>query len=232
MPHNRYDLTRYDVGKVSVKSKERVAFYSSEFAANAGIAAETLRAAYISCNVSAAIELAPCWFRVHAASGSMFSEADVRANRIRLNRTDSVLDSAVNLNKVQTNLFDCDCGFDSYGHLSAIRAGRISILNSLETSCVFAYNRNRTRRYSAAFAGVLEVVSTISKEFVVNIAIPAGSTLVIDYANYTVYLDGVNVYRFQQGDWLRISRDTISLAIDSGTGGSIQGTASYVERYL
>ena len=232
MPHNRYDLTRYDVGKVSVKSKERVAFYSSELAANAGIAAETLRAAYISCNVSAAIELAPCWFRVHAASGSMFSEADVRANKIRLNRTDSVLDAAVNLNKVQINLFDCDCGFGSYGHLSAIRAGRISILNSLEASCVFAYNRNRTRRYSAAFAGVLEVVSTISNEFVVNIAIPAGSTLVIDYANYTVYLDGVNVYRFQQGDWLRISRDTISLAIDSGTGGSIRGTASYVERYL
>ena len=79
---------------------------------------------------------------------------------------------------------------------------------------------------------MLEVVSTISKEFVVNIAIPAGSTLVIDYANYTVYLDGVNVYKFQQGDWLSISRDTISLAIDSGTGGSIQGTASYVERYL
>ena len=232
MPRNRYDLTRYDVGKASVSFKERVAFYSSEFAANAGISTETLRDAYISCNVSSAIELAPCWFRTHAASGSMSSKADVRANKIRLNKTNSALGSEVSLNKIQTNLFNCNCNFDSYGYLSAIRAGRIIISNSLEASCVLAYNRNKTRRYSAILAGVLEVISTISKEFVVNIAIPAGSILVIDYANYTVYLDGVNIYRFQQGDWLSISRDTISLAIDSGTGGSIQGTASYVERYL
>ena len=79
---------------------------------------------------------------------------------------------------------------------------------------------------------VLDVVSTTSKQISIGVTIPPGGTLVIDCENYTVYLDGVNVYKFYEGDWLQLSRDTLSVAVDSGTGGALSGTLSYVERYL
>lgn len=66
----------------------------------------------------------------------------------------------------------------------------------------------------------------------INVTIPAGSTLTIDSENYEVYLDGQSILHLQSGDWITLNRELVDLMIDSGTGGDLSGTVLYRERYL
>ena len=101
-----------------------------------------------------------------------------------------------------------------------------------DAEVAFAFDKLRYPIATGSLMAVLDVVSTTSKQISIGVTIPPGGTLVIDCENYTAYLDGVNVYKFYEGDWLQLSRDTLSVAVDSGTGGVLSGTLSYVERYL
>lgn len=64
------------------------------------------------------------------------------------------------------------------------------------------------------------------------LTLPAGGELLINTEDYEVYIGTVNALEYQHGDWLTIDRDTLSLTIESGTGGSISGNLAYTERYL
>lgn len=81
--------------------------------------------------------------------------------------------------------------------------------------------------YLLAASGYLDRTS-----ITIRCDIPPGGTLVIDTERYTVTLNGENILHLQEGDWPRISRDTLSLAVSSATGGALEGRAVYQEAYL
>lgn len=66
-----------------------------------------------------------------------------------------------------------------------------------------------------------------------DVMIPPSSVLVIDAANYEVYLDGENVLYAHSGDWLDgLNRTTESIKI-TGTGSSnLSASILYTEKYL
>ena len=74
------------------------------------------------------------------------------------------------------------------------------------------------------------ILDTESCEILVTI--PANSTLEIHTDTYDVFLDGVNIIHLHNGDWIFLDRDVISVDIDTGTGGQLQGQLLYDERYL
>lgn len=65
-----------------------------------------------------------------------------------------------------------------------------------------------------------------------SVTLPPGAELRIDSDTFRVTLDGENVLYAQAGDWVNISRELLYLEIESATGGSLQGTIIYTERYL
>ena len=66
----------------------------------------------------------------------------------------------------------------------------------------------------------------------IRVTIPAGSELRIDSERYTVTLDGENILHLQEGDWLALDRDLVSIGLDSGVKGQLEGQVVVTERYL
>lgn len=66
----------------------------------------------------------------------------------------------------------------------------------------------------------------------IKITIPANSTLEIHSDTYDVFLDGKNIIHLHNGDWIYLDRNVVSIQVDSGTGGRLEGQMLYNERYL
>lgn len=66
----------------------------------------------------------------------------------------------------------------------------------------------------------------------VTITIPPGGELRIDSDTYRVLLDGENVLHAQEGDWIKLSREILYLDIETASGGPMEGSITYQERYL
>lgn len=66
----------------------------------------------------------------------------------------------------------------------------------------------------------------------INVTIPPGGLLEIRSDTYDVFLNGENILELQKGDWIFLDRDTVSINLDSGSGGQISGRILYNERFL
>lgn len=64
------------------------------------------------------------------------------------------------------------------------------------------------------------------------LSLPPGAELRIDSDTFRVTLNGENVLYAQAGDWVNLSRELLYLDVESATGGQLQGTLIYTERYL
>ena len=233
MPHSKYDLTKYDIGGAAQgQEKERTLTFVCELASSVGIAAENLRLSIYSTGLAAEVELVPCWFRVQKISGALLASAEVGIDKFRKLSKELDLLATFDLQKIQSNKLNVNAELKQKLTVNAIRSNKIKNKMDFDAGATFAFNKIRYPIATGALMATLDVVSTTSKQISIGVTIPPGGTLVIDCENYTVYLDGVNVYKFYEGDWLQLSRDTISVSVDSGTGGALSGTLSYVERYL
>lgn len=67
---------------------------------------------------------------------------------------------------------------------------------------------------------------------IITIAIPPGGELRIDSDTFRVLLDGENILYAQEGDWIHVAREVLYLDIESATGGALEGSITYQERYL
>ena len=66
----------------------------------------------------------------------------------------------------------------------------------------------------------------------IDVTLAPGDVLVIDSDHYTVLLNGENILHLHSGDWVWLSRDTSTITIDTGSGGQIDASMLYTERYL
>lgn len=66
----------------------------------------------------------------------------------------------------------------------------------------------------------------------VTITIPPGGELRIDSDTYRVLLDGENALHAQEGDWIKLAREVLYLDIETASGGPLEGSITYQERYL
>ena len=233
MPHSKYDLTKYDIGGAAQgQQKERTLTFVCELAASIGIAAENLRLSIFSTGLAGEVEMVPCWFRVQKISNVLLTSVDAGISKFRKLAKELDLLVQFDLQKIQSAKVNAGIELKQELTLNVIRSNKIKNKIDFDAEVTFAFNKLRYPIATGSLMAVLDVVSTTSKQISIGVTIPPGGTLVVDCENYTVYLDGVNVYKFYSGDWLQLSRDTLSVAVDSGTGGALSGTLSYVERYL
>ena len=66
----------------------------------------------------------------------------------------------------------------------------------------------------------------------VTIPIPPGGELRIDSDTFRVLLDGENALYAQEGDWIKLAREVLYLDIETASGGPLEGSITYQERYL
>lgn len=86
---------------------------------------------------------------------------------------------------------------------------------------------------------VFEVLGTLSEagkqstdQAMFSVSIPAGGELRIDSELFRVLLDGENALHTQSGDWINLSREVLYLDIETASGGTLEGSITYQERYL
>lgn len=101
------------------------------------------------------------------------------------------------------------------------------------TASAFASKNVLRSLFGSEFLTVLTDAGKQSTDQVLlTIVLPPGGELRIDSETFRVLLDGENVLYAQEGDWLSLSRDMRYLDIESATGGVLEGSITYQERYL
>lgn len=81
--------------------------------------------------------------------------------------------------------------------------------------------------YCKAYSTVLD-----EETMFISVSIPSGGVLEIDSDTFDVFLNGENVLNLHDGSWLFLDREVVSISIDTGTGGGLEGSLLYEERYL
>lgn len=66
----------------------------------------------------------------------------------------------------------------------------------------------------------------------IKASIPPGGLLVIDGEHFNVFLNDQNILHLHAGDWITLDRETIEIAVTSGSGGRLEGKIVYREAYL
>lgn len=79
---------------------------------------------------------------------------------------------------------------------------------------------------------MLDASSQSSEITRIDITLPPGSEIRIDSETYRVIMDGNNILYAQSGDWLTLTRELLYIDVESASGGSLDGTMIYTERYL
>lgn len=80
----------------------------------------------------------------------------------------------------------------------------------------------------------VSTVALVNEILNLNINLKPGESIEIDSSNFTIFKDkdDENILHLHKGDWINVGRETVSIDINSGSGGKIEGQLLYVERYL
>lgn len=104
-----------------------------------------------------------------------------------------------------------------------------------ETGTAYSFASKNVIRslFGSEFLTVLtDAGKQATDQAIITIAIPPGGELRIDSDTFRVLLDGENILYAQEGDWINVAREVIYLDIESATGGALEGSITYQERYL
>lgn len=104
-----------------------------------------------------------------------------------------------------------------------------------ETGTAYSFASKNVIRslFGSEFLTVLtDAGKQATDQAIITIAIPPGGELRIDSDTFRVLLDGENILYAQEGDWINVARDVLYLDIESSTGGALEGSINYQERYL
>lgn len=104
-----------------------------------------------------------------------------------------------------------------------------------ETGTAYSFASKNVIRslFSSEFLTVLtDAGKQATDQAIITIAIPPGGELRIDSDTFRVLLDGENILYAQEGDWIHVAREVLYLDIESATGGALEGSITYQERYL
>lgn len=108
----------------------------------------------------------------------------------------------------------------------------ISFADGVEPYTYGVMDRYTDWMFNEVLTSLMEAESQTTEIVRVDIRIPPGSEIRIDSETFRVLLDGENILYAQNGDWLTLNRDLLYIDIESATGGSLEGTIIYTERYL
>lgn len=104
-----------------------------------------------------------------------------------------------------------------------------------ETGTAYSFASKNVIRslFGSEFLTVLtDAGKQATDQAIITIAIPPGGELRIDSDTFRVLLDGENILYAQEGDWIHVAREVLYLDIESATGGALEGSITYQERYL
>lgn len=110
----------------------------------------------------------------------------------------------------------------SSGSFNAILNGVVDGVKNIQLSQVV----------NEVLTSVLSAGSQTMETVRIDITLPPGSELRIDSDTYRVLMDGNNILYAQSGDWLTLARELLYVDVESASGGTLEGTMIYTERYL
>lgn len=116
--------------------------------------------------------------------------------------------------------------------LGADLPARISLQSDLIADLHIGADYAMANNYTAILSASVSVVDISEEMSLVLVDLAPGDELRIDSENYTVTLNGDNILHLQEGDWVRLNRDMLSITIDSGTAGALSGSLICEERWL
>lgn len=229
--HDRFSLSRFSLGAEGNTIQVEGSF-SAEMQSVSGVAVPVYASAFMvevfRGPAKGAIAL-PFSFRSEAEL-----QADTEMNANILARpfvSETVKGTSVgSRNEIISVSWVDDMSAVSWGSKDSHRL--FTLVEQVESSAFASKNILASVFGSEVFTVLSDAGRQSTSRVSVIISIPPGGELRIDSDTFRVLLDGENVLYAQEGDWLNLSRNVLYLDIESATGGELEGSLTYQERFL
>ena len=180
-------------------------------------------------------KLTPTFPEKFTALGELKADIDVIGGLIVLFDSSTDLNNKTSIIKNIEAFHNYLCEFKNKVYVGkdfAIYGNDSNFKSVLDVILSFAKDIKTAEVLTELLNSIISTVILDTESCEILVTIPANGTLEIHTDTYDVFLDGVNIIHLHNGDWIFLDRDVISVDIDTGTGGQLQGQLLYDERYL
>lgn len=180
-------------------------------------------------------KLTPTFPESFTALGELKADIDVIGGLIVLFDSSTDLNNKTSIIKNIEVFYNYLCEFKNKAYVGkdfAIYGNDLNFKSVLDVILSFAKDIKTAEVLTELLNSIISTVILDTESCEILVTIPANSTLEIHTDTYDVFLDGVNIIHLHNGDWIFLDRDVVSVDVDTGTGGQLQGQLLYDERYL
>lgn len=228
---DRFDLSRFSLGSQDTTLPIEVTF-SDELKSVAGIAVPVEATAFFNDVIRGTLRGAIAMKSSFESMANLLNTCSMKANMNLAFASDGTVFSKVDgsqNNYIFTVLSEnLECS--AHGSKTIPRsAGFYDALNA------DAYGVKDIRTFlvvNEVLTSIMDAGSQTTEIARFNITLPPGGEIRIDSETYRVLMNGDNILYAQSGDWLTLTRELLYVDIESATGGTLEGTMIFTERYL
>ena len=119
------------------------------------------------------------------------------------------------------------------GFISGFFRSDVSLSENVDQAVSIAQKVRIPNDMSETVDVIADVEATDEQVCSLNITIKPGQTLIVDAANYNIFLDGENVVHTHSGDWIdEMNRMTQSIKITGTRSSNLAASILFTERFL
>lgn len=233
--NGRFDYLKFGLRAEDVRDFDVAANFSDSLKNLSGSGSAILVDLFVFESMQNTAKLTPTFPEKFTALGELKADIDVIGGLIvlfdsgtDLNNKTSIIKNVEALHNYSDELKSKVC----IGKDFAIYGIDSNFKSVLDVILSFAKDIKTAEVLTELLNSIISTVILDTESCEILVTIPANSTLEIHTDTYDVFLDGVNIIHRHNGDWIFLDRDVVSVDVDTGTGGQLQGQLLYDERYL
>lgn len=228
---DRFNLSRFSLGSQDNIIPIEMTF-GAELKQVAGVAIPVQTTAFFNDVVRGSLRGAIAMKSTFESSGSLLAGCSMNANINFAFISDGAVVAVVEGSQNSNIVAALSEAMENIVHGSKIMSCSASFADALIANTYGVKDIQVLHIVNEVMTSMLDASSQSSEITRIEITLPPGSEIRIDSETYRVIMDGNNILYAQSGDWLTLTRELLYIDVESASGGSLDGTMIYTERYL
>lgn len=228
---DRFNLSRFSLGSQDNIIPIEMTF-GEELKQVAGVAIPVQTTAFFNDVVRGSLRGAIAMKSTFESSGSLLAVCSMNANINFAFTSDGAVAAIVEGSQNSNIVAALSEAMENIVHGSKIMSCSASFADALIADTYGVKDIQVLHIVNEVLTSMLDASSQSSEITRIDITLPPGSEIRIDSETYRVIMDGNNILYAQSGDWLTLTRELLYIDVESASGGSLDGTMIYTERYL
>lgn len=228
---DRYNLSRFSLGSQDTTLPIEVTF-SDELKSVAGIAVPVETTAFFNDVVRGTLRGAIAMKSAFESVSNLMNACSMKANINLSFASDGAVSSKVDGSQNSYIITVLSENLDRKAYGSKTIPGSADFYDALVANVYGVKDIRTFLVVNEVLTSIMDAGSQTTEIARFDITLPPGGEIRIDSETYRVLMNGDNILYAQSGDWLTLTRELMYFDIESATGGALEGTMIFTERYL